>query len=359
MKLSAFDFELPPELIAQHPIEPRDAARLLQVSQDRLSDRSIRDLPDLLRPGDMLVVNDTKVIPARLTGRLERPDAEDGLGAKIELTLHKRLDRADGNCRWRAFARPAKKLSPGSAIGFAGANFRCLVEAKHEAGEVTLAFPMTEEAFARGLAEQGSMPLPPYIKRPAPDAADRQDYQTIFADKEGAVAAPTAGLHFTPALLAKLEDAGIGLARLTLHVGAGTFLPVKVEDLSQHRMHSEIGIIEEETARRINEARAAGGRIVAVGTTAMRLLESAADQDGHLAPFRGETDLFILPGYRFKIVDCLITNFHLPKSTLFMLVSAFCGLARMRQAYAHAIVEGYRFFSYGDACLLERIDQDP
>ena len=353
MQLSDFDFPLPPERIAQHPIEPRDAARLLHVTAQGLHDRGIRDLPALLRPGDLMVVNDTKVIPARLTGRLRRPDAAHESGARIELTLHMRLDTLEGRCRWRAFARPAKKLDTGSEIVF-GEGFRCAVEAKHEAGEVTLAFPMAEEAFAEALAEHGSMPLPPYIKRATPEASDRQDYQTVFAEKEGAVAAPTAGLHFTPALLAALAEAGIGLARLTLHVGAGTFLPVKTEDVARHRMHSEIGIIEEETAHRINQVRASGGRIVAVGTTPLRLLESAAEDDGQVMPFRGETDLFILPGYRFKAVDLLVTNFHLPKSTLFMLVSAFSGLDRMKAAYAHAIDAGYRFFSYGDACLLER-----
>ncbi len=353
MQLSDFDFPLPPERIAQHPIEPRDAARLLYVTAEELQDRAIRDLPAILRPGDLMVVNDTKVIPARLTGRLRRPGATAEEGAKIELTLHMRLDTIDGACRWRAFARPAKKLDAGSEIAFE-AGFGCRVEAKHEAGEITLAFPMTEEAFAQALADQGSMPLPPYIKRKAPEASDRQDYQTVFADKEGAVAAPTAGLHFTPALLAALKQVGVGLARLTLHVGAGTFLPVKTEDVARHRMHSEIGIIEEETAHRINQARAAGGRIVAVGTTPLRLLESAAEDDGRILPFHGETDLFILPGYRFKAVDLLVTNFHLPKSTLFMLVSAFSGLDRMKAAYAHAIDAEYRFFSYGDACLLER-----
>ena len=300
-----------------------------------------------------MVVNDTKVIPARLTGRLQRPGATAEEGAKIELTLHMRLDPVGGACRWRAFARPAKKLQASSEIAFAD-GFRCTVEAKHDSGEVTLAFPMAEEAFADALAAQGSMPLPPYIKRKAPKASDRQDYQTVFAEKEGAVAAPTAGLHFTPALLSALEEAGIGLTRLTLHVGAGTFLPVKTEDVARHRMHSEIGIIEEETACSINQAQAAGGRIVAVGTTPLRLLESAAEDDGQVKPFHGETDLFIRPGYRFKAVDCLVTNFHLPKSTLFMLVSAFSGLDRMKTAYAHAIEADYRFFSYGDACLLER-----
>lgn len=358
MQLSDFDFPLPPERIAQHPIEPRDAARLLHVTAEALHDRGVRDLPKVLRPGDLMVVNDTKVIPARLTGRLWRPGLAPEEGAKIELTLHMRLDSADGACRWRAFARPAKKLEAGSEIAFE-AGFHCRVEAKQEAGEVTLAFPMSEEAFARALAEQGSMPLPPYIKRKAAEASDRHDYQTVFADKEGAVAAPTAGLHFTPDLLAALEGAGIGLARLTLHVGAGTFLPVKTEDVSRHRMHSEIGIIEEETANRINQARAAGGRIVAVGTTPLRLLESAAEENCTVKPFHGETDLFILPGYRFKAVDLLVTNFHLPKSTLFMLVSAFSGLDRMKTAYAHAIEERYRFFSYGDACLLERSESAP
>ncbi len=349
MRLSAFDFELPAERIAQHPIVPRDAARLLHVAPDGLADHGIRDLPKLLRPGDLLVVNDTRVIPAHLTGRLHRSGEDAGSGAKIEVTLHRRL----APCRWRAFARPARKLKVGSEIRFES-DFHCEVEERHEAGEVTLAFPMAEAAFADALEAQGRMPLPPYIKRPAAEPADREDYQTVFAEKEGAVAAPTAGLHFTPALLGSLREAGIGLVRLTLHVGAGTFLPVKTEDVRQHRMHKEFGHIDEATARQINAARAAGGRIVAIGTTALRLLESAAADDGTLAAFEGETDLFILPGYRFKVVDVLITNFHLPRSTLFMLVSAFSGLERMKAAYAHAIQEGYRFFSYGDACLLER-----
>jgi S-adenosylmethionine:tRNA ribosyltransferase-isomerase len=341
MKTADFDFDLPPELIAAHPARPRDSARLLDVGR-RLVDRHVRDLPSLLDPGDLLVVNDTKVIPARLTGRRG--------AARIEVTLHRRV--ADAS--WRAFARPAKRLRPGDRIDFAP-DFSATVTERAEA-EIVLDFPMDGADLARALARHGAMPLPPYIRRPGgTDAADAADYQTVFATAEGAVAAPTAGLHFTPALLEALAARGIGTARVTLHVGAGTFLPVKVEDIRDHRMHAEWGEITPATADAVNAARAAGRRVIAVGTTSLRLLESAAAEDGTLRPFADETDIFITPGYRFKVVDLLLTNFHLPRSTLFMLVSAFAGLERMRAAYAHAMAGGYRFYSYGDASLLHRI----
>jgi S-adenosylmethionine:tRNA ribosyltransferase-isomerase len=308
------------------------------VVGDRFADRATRDLPRLLRAGDMLVVNDTRVIPARLIGLRG--------AAKIEITLHRDL----GGGSWRAFAKGAKKLKAGDRIDFA-ADFAASVLEKHAEGDVTLGFDREGEAFRAALARYGHVPLPPYIKRPD-DAGDRGDYQTIFAARDGAVAAPTAGLHFTPPLLDALDAAGIGRATVTLHVGAGTFLPVKVADTEHHEMHSETGFLSAATADRLNAARAAGGRIVAVGTTSLRLLESAARDDGTLMPFAGETALFITPGYRFKAVDLLLTNFHLPRSTLFMLVAAFAGLDRMKAAYAHAIARRYRFFSYGDACLL-------
>ena len=340
MRTDDFDFDLPRDLIAQHPIEPREAAGLLHVGQ-RLADRKIADLPAVLRPGDLLVTNDTKVIPARLTGRRGTTG--------IEVTLHKSVDGQ----RWQAFARPARKLKAGDRLDFAE-GFGAAVEAKGEAGEITLTFDAGGRELLAALERHGVMPLPPYIQRGTEgDPRDRHDYQTVFARQEGAVAAPTAGLHFTEPLLDRLAEAGIGCVAITLHVGAGTFLPVKAEDTSAHRMHSEVGEIGAAAAETINRTRAAGGRIVAVGTTAMRLLESVAAEDGRIEPFAGDTDLFILPGYRFKIVDLLLTNFHLPRSTLFMLVCAFAGKARMEAAYAHAIAKGYRFYSYGDACLLE------
>ena len=339
MRVDDFDFELPRHLIAGHPIEPRDAARLLVVGA-RLEDRRILDLPALLRPGDLLVANDTRVIPARLVGMRG--------AARVEVTLHRDL----GGGLWRAFAKGAKRLKPGDPLDF-GEGFAAEVALKHEEGDITLRFNREGPALSTALERLGVMPLPPYIKRSAGgDPRDRRDYQTIFAKNDGAVAAPTAGLHFTEALLAALDRAGIARATLTLHVGAGTFLPVKVADTREHRMHSERGFIDAATAAGINAARAAGGRIVAVGTTSLRLLESAADEGGKIHPFAGETDLFITPGYRFRAVDLLLTNFHLPRSTLFMLVAAFAGLARMKHAYAHAIEARYRFFSYGDACLL-------
>lgn len=337
MKLSDFDFDLPKERIALRPARPRDAARLLEVRPEGLADRTVRDLPALLAPGDLMVFNDTRVIPARLSGTRG--------AAKVEATLHMRLDPLT----WAAFARPAKKFRLNDVIDFSG--LAATVIARREGGEVVLRFDALDLDAA--LSEHGVMPLPPYIAgQRAPDAADLEDYQTIYGRRAGAVAAPTAGLHFTERLLAQLKDAGIGLARVTLHVGAGTFLPVKSETVAEHKMHAEWGEIALETAEALNAVRAAGGRIVAVGTTSLRLLESAADAGGRIRPISGETDIFITPGYRFKGVDLLMTNFHLPKSTLFMLVSAFSGLRRMRAAYSHAVTQRYRFYSYGDACLL-------
>ena len=343
MHLADFDFELPRELIADRPAEPRQAARLLVMpAAGRLDDRRIADLPVLLRPGDLLVFNDTKVIPARLTGRR-------GM-ATVEITL----TRALGGAAWRAYAKGARRLRPGDHIEFA-ANFSAEVVEKSPEGEVSLRFDREGAAFRAALDRYGTMPLPPYIKRPrGGDARDRIDYQTMFARAEGAVAAPTAGLHFTPALLAAAAAHGIAWATGTLHVGPGTFLPVKVDDPRQHRMHAEWGVNDAATAARINAARAGGGRIVAVGTTSLRLLESAAAATGEIGEFRGETRLFILPGYRFRAIDLLLTNFHLPRSTLLMLVAALAGLDQIKRAYAHAVVERYRFFSYGDACLIER-----
>ncbi len=342
MKVDAFDFELPRELIAARPIAPRDASRLLEVGADGVRDWTFRDLPGLLRAGDLMVFNDTRVIPARLEGRRGR--------VKVEVTLH----MAHGGGVWDAFARPARKLTPGDRIDFAD-DFSAEVTARGEGGEVRLDFGCDDAALLAALARHGAMPLPPYIPRAAgPDERDAADYQTVYARHDGAVAAPTAGLHFTDDLLAALADAGIASAHVTLHVGAGTFLPVRVDDTCDHRMHAERGRIGDTAAAAITRARAAGGRIVAVGTTSLRLLESAADAAGEVHPFEGETRLFITPGYRFRVVDTLLTNFHLPRSTLFMLVCAFAGLERMQAAYAHAKAAGYRFYSYGDASLLHR-----
>jgi S-adenosylmethionine:tRNA ribosyltransferase-isomerase len=342
MRVDLFDFDLPRELIAARPASPRDASRLLEVAPDGLRDRRFRDLPGLLRPGDLLVFNDTRVIPARLAGRRGE--------ARIEVTLHR--DAGDG-C-WDAFARPARKLHPGDAVDF-GEGFAAEVVSKGEGGEVRLRFDVDAAGLREALARHGAVPLPPYIPRDGgPDARDARDYQTVYARHDGAIAAPTAGLHFTPGLLAELDRRGLGSARVTLHVGAGTFLPVKVADTDEHRMHAENGRIDAGAADAVNRVRGEGGRIVAVGSTSLRLLESAAGEDGRVASFAGETALFITPGYRFRVVDLLLTNFHLPRSTLFMLVSAFAGLERMGAAYAHAIEAGYRFYSYGDACLLER-----
>jgi S-adenosylmethionine:tRNA ribosyltransferase-isomerase len=355
MRTDLFDFELPPERIALRPASPRDSARMLvvQLTGD-LHDQVISDLPACLRPGDQLVVNDTRVISAQLSGRRIGRATEP----KIEATLIKRLDGS----RWQALVRPAKKLEPGDSIRFGNEGRVCLlghldaaVEAKGDDGEVTLSFSFHGPTLDQAIADLGNPPLPPYIaSRREADERDARDYQTMFATSEGAVAAPTAGLHFTPALQAALRSRGVGIQRLTLHVGAGTFLPVKAEDTAGHRMHSEWGNISSATAEALNTVRQSGGRIVAIGTTSLRLLESAAKDDGTLAPFEGETSIFITPGYRFRAVDVLLTNFHLPRSTLFMLVSAFSGLDTMKRAYAHAIGAGYRFYSYGDACLLLR-----
>lgn len=355
MRTDLFDFELPEDSIALRPVSPRDAARMLVVRPDgTFMDAVVSDLPSYLRAGDQLVVNDTKVIPAQLSGRRIGRETEP----KIDATLIKRLDGS----RWQALVRPAKKLAVGDAIRFGNEGRVCLlgnldarVEHKGENGEVTLAFSFHGPVLDQAIADVGAPPLPPYIaSRRTPDERDSSDYQTMFAVSEGAVAAPTAGLHFTPALEASLRENGIGLHRVTLHVGAGTFLPVKADDTSGHKMHAEWGTVSAATAAALNDARAKGGRIVAVGTTSLRLLESAAAEDGTIQPFSAETAIFITPGYRFKAVDVLMTNFHLPRSTLFMLVSAFSGLETMQRAYARAISEGYRFYSYGDASLLFR-----
>jgi S-adenosylmethionine:tRNA ribosyltransferase-isomerase len=339
MRVDLFDFGLPAELIALRPAKPRDSARLLLVEGGHISDRAVLDLPKLLRPGDVLVFNDTRVIPAQLEGRRGE--------ATIGATLHKR----EGPREWWAFVRNAKRVRIGDLIEFGGGVTASAAERDAE-GAVLLHFH-GEEPVEVLLERAGRMPLPPYIasRRPA-DEADRDDYQTMFAREEGAVAAPTAALHFTPNLIDALESAGIGRETLTLHVGAGTFLPVKAEDTAEHKMHAEWGRINVETAERLNAVRANGGRLIAVGTTSLRLLESAADESGTVQPFEGDTAIFITPGYRFKAIDGLITNFHLPKSTLFMLVSALMGLDVMKAAYAHAVQERYRFYSYGDASLL-------
>ena len=355
MRVDAFDFELPQDRIALAPASPRDSARMLVVVPGgALADARVSDLPDFLRPGDALVVNDTRVIAARLDGIRVRGEAVAG----VEATLIKRID----DCRWRALVRPAKKLRAGERIRFGepSESMACLlaaldaeVEEKGEAGEVTLRFDFAGAALDEAIERIGMAPLPPYIAaRRAPAEKDRFDYQTMFAAREGAVAAPTAGLHFTPRLIERLAARGVALHRVTLHVGAGTFLPVKAEDTESHVMHSEWGAVDAATAEALNAARAAGGRIVGVGTTSARILESAAEADGRIRPFAGETAIFITPGYRFRAVDVLMTNFHLPRSTLFMLVGAFSGLEATKAAYAHAIAAGYRFYSYGDACLL-------
>ena len=342
MRVDLFDFELPPERIALRPARPRDSARML-VAQGKgnpaFADLTVRDLPAQLRRGDVLVFNDTKVIPAQLEGRRGE--------AHIGATLHKRIDLR----RWQAFVRNAKRLREGDLIHFPQ-DVAAIAGARHPDGSWTLAFT-GEEPVEILLERAGTMPLPPYIagKRPT-DASDRSDYQTIFAREEGAVAAPTAALHFTPDLLAALDAAGIGRETLTLHVGAGTFLPVKADDTQEHRMHAEWGRIDSAMADRLNRVRANGGRVIAVGTTSLRLLESATGEDGVIRAFAGDTDIFITPGYRFRAIDGLMTNFHLPRSTLFMLVSALMGLETMQAAYTHAIAEGYRFYSYGDASLL-------
>ncbi|MBW0150959.1 MAG: tRNA preQ1(34) S-adenosylmethionine ribosyltransferase-isomerase QueA [Phenylobacterium sp.] len=358
MKTADFDFDLPDSAIALRPAQPRDAARMLRVMPGQpLADLQVRDLPGELRAGDILVLNDTRVIPARLSGRRTRGDSV----VAVEATLHKRI----APDRWSAFMRPGKRLAPGDRVSFGESEDRaCLLGAldatvveKGEGGEILLAFDLAGPALDEAIKARGAMPLPPYIaaKRPEDDQ-DQTDYQTIYAQADGSVAAPTAGLHFTPELLARLGEAGVETCFVTLHVGAGTFLPVKVDDIAGHRMHAEFGEVSAETADRLNRARAAGGRIICVGTTSLRLVESAAGGDGVVRPFADDTAIFITPGYRFRAADGLMTNFHLPRSTLFMLVSAFSGLETMRAAYAHAIETGYRFYSYGDASLLWRAD---
>ncbi len=358
MRVDLFDFELPEDRIALRPAEPRDSARLLVVPPEGdLLDKGVRDIPHFLRPGDVLVVNDTRVIPARLNGIRVRGQS----AARMEVMLHKR----EGEDRWRAFMRPAKKINVGERIRF-GENSEssaCLlgsldaeVVEKGEGGEVVLAFSFAGPALDEAIERLGHMPLPPYIaSKRGDDARDERDYQTLFAHQAGAVAAPTASLHFTPALVAAIEAAGVTIERVTLHVGAGTFLPVKADDTQDHKMHAEYGVMSPEVAERLNEAKARGHRIMAAGTTSLRILETVAQADGRFHAFAGDTSIFITPGYQFRAVDVLLTNFHLPRSTLFMLVSAFSGLERMRSAYAHAVENGYRFYSYGDACLLVRV----
>lgn len=339
MKTSFFDFTLPESLIADRPASPRDAARMLVVDA-ALQDTMIRDLPSFLKPGDVLVMNDTRVIPARLYGRRN--------AAVVEILLHKQME----NGRWQCFAKPGKKLKPGDRIEFAD-DFHATVKDKLPDGQVVLEFSAAGAEFRRKLEAHGHMPLPPYIeKQRRADASDNTHYQTVYAKREGSVAAPTAGLHFTEALLNKIDAAGVKRVRVTLHVGGGTFLPVKAEDTKDHVMHSEWAEVAPEAAQAINEAK----RVIAVGTTSLRTLESAADGKGRVQPFCGETDIFITPGYKFKAVDMLLTNFHLPRSTLFMLICAFSGMDRMQAAYAHAIAEAYRFYSYGDCCLLYRAE---
>jgi len=361
MRVDLFDFNLPQDRIALRPADPRDSARLLVAPCGvGFEDRIVRDLPSYLRQGDALVVNNSRVIHARLSGQRARGD----LSANVEATLIERLDSS----RWRALMRPAKKLATGDRIRFArnvaehdGAEtteIDARVETRGEDGEITLAFELQGTALDDAIEKAGVMPLPPYIagKRSA-DARDETDYQTMFAHEAGAVAAPTAGLHFTPQLLAAIEARGVSVHCVTLHVGAGTFLPVKANDTDLHKMHEEFARVDARTAEALNNARAKGGRIVAIGTTALRVLESAADDAGRILPYAARTSIFITPGYRFRAVDMLLTNFHLPRSTLFMLVAAFAGLERMKAAYAHAIENGYRFYSYGDACLLQRCEK--
>jgi len=356
MQLADFDFDLPDDRIALRPANPRDSARLLLVAPDEpLRDLQVADLPGLLRAGDIVVFNDTRVIPARLKGVRTRGENV----TPVEATLHRRLSPH----AWSAFMRPGKRLAPGDRVSFGAMQDRaCLlgaldatVKEKGEGGEVALAFDLSGPDLDAAIAERGAMPLPPYIAaKRGEDERDRTDYQTVYAQEDGSVAAPTAGLHFTPELFARLAEAGVQSAFVTLHVGAGTFLPVKTEDLADHRMHAEWGEVDAATAENLNRVKAAGGRIVCVGTTSLRLIESATGEDGVVRPFMDETAIFITPGYRFRAADGLMTNFHLPKSTLFMLVSAFAGLETMRAAYAHAIASGYRFYSYGDSSLLWR-----
>ena len=360
MKTADFDFDLPEDRIALRPADPRDSARLLVVKGGALEDRIIRDLPDFLQPGDALVFNDTRVIPARLSGVRQRIGAEgETLTVEVEATLHHR----DAPNVWSAFMKPGKRIKPEDRIRFGNTSdgacdlgrLDATVTAKGEDGLITLTFDLAGPALDDAIRDVGVMPLPPYIaaKRPEDDR-DRSDYQTVFAEHDGSVAAPTAGLHFTPALLDAIRAKGVSTHAVTLHVGAGTFLPVKADDLADHKMHSEWGEVSPETAAALNAVHGKGGRIVCVGTTSLRLLESATAEDGEIKPFHGDTAIFITPGYRFRAVDVLMTNFHLPKSTLFMLVSAFAGTATMKTAYAHAVADGYRFYSYGDGSLLFR-----
>lgn len=353
MRVTEFDFELPEKLIALHPAEPRDSARLLVVRPgEHLGDRHIPDLLDLLKPEDVLVINDTRVLPAELKGIRIRGESR----VSVSFNLHKRVDANT----WRAFARPAKRLHVLDELELGNGNaetepLKARVAGKGETGEVTLEFELGGAALDEAIKSHGAMPLPPYIgAKRAVEERDKTDYQTVYAAEDGAVAAPTAGLHFTEKLLQDIADLGVVIERVTLHVGAGTFLPMKAEDTEDHVMHSEWGEIDAATVERINARRANGGRVVAVGTTSLRLLETASRATGELRPFIGDTDIFITPGFRFRTVDLLMTNFHLPKSTLFMLVSAFSGLQTMKQAYAHAIERGYRFYSYGDSSLLYR-----
>lgn len=354
MRVDLFDFDLPEEAIALRPARPRDSAKMLCVhpSKDKpISDHHVLDLPNFLRAGDALVFNDTKVIPAQLSGIRRRGGPKGDLEAKIELTLHLRSRPH----QWKAFARPAKKLQTGDILHFG--DLSAVVMEKGDAGEVTLNFDCKAAALDEAIALVGHVPLPPYISaKRGEDERDLEDYQTIYAKNPGAVAAPTAGLHTTQRLLEAVKARGASLHHLTLHVGAGTFLPVKADDTDAHKMHAEFGIVHAKTAKALNDVRAHGGRIIAVGTTSLRLLESAVDEDGIILPFAGETDIFITPGYKFRAVDMLMTNFHLPRSTLFMLVSAFSGIDVMKSAYEHAIQSGYRFYSYGDASLLWRSD---
>ena len=358
MQVADFDFDLPDERIALRPASPRDSARMLCVGPGaRRQDRHVRDLPEELRPGDLLVLNNTRVIPARLKGLRHRGETT----VVCEATLHQRLSPS----RWSAFMRPGKRLSPGDRIRFGETQDRaCLLGAldativeKRDGGELVLAFDLSGPDLDLAIAERGEMPLPPYIAaKRAQDERDRADYQTVYAETDGSVAAPTAGLHFTPDLMARLAERGVATTFVTLHVGAGTFLPVKVDNVADHRMHAEYGEVTPAAADAINAAHAAGGRVISVGTTSLRLVESAAGEDGLVRPFADETSIFITPGYRFRAIDALMTNFHLPKSTLFMLVCAFAGTETMKAAYAHAIADGYRFYSYGDSSLLWRAE---
>ncbi len=343
MRTSDFDFALPPERIAHEPARPRDSARLLVVGET-LQDRIVRDLPDFLRPGDLLIANDTRVIPAQLSARRGE--------ARIGITLN----RPEPDGAWHALARNARRLRDSDTLHFDGADdLTATVIHRDPDGGVTLRFNLEGAAFSSALSRAGALALPPYIERPTgPTASDQSDYQTIFARDEGAVAAPTAGLHFTPDLLAALDARGVQRVTITLHVGAGTFLPVRADEIAEHRIHAERGYISADAAATINAARAAGGRLIAVGTTSLRLLESAANEDGTIRPFNGETELFLLPGHTFRTADLLMTNFHLPRSTLFMLVCGFAGTTRMKAAYQHAVETGYRFYSYGDSSLLQK-----